>query len=164
MKGGKKMKWANILAGMVMGKKDKTSGNGIERLQIRRAGDGLDLSMKWLAERKTPENGRQYYSEKRRFNRYNDGQEVLCYPMTSFPVQAQVLDASLGGLRIKAKEMMELNTDVGVVLQFKGESAHFIVKVLWQAKREGDYEYGLEFSRADQGKNRQVLQYIANLK
>jgi hypothetical protein len=158
------MKWADILASMVMKKKETRTLSGIERINTRRNGEKLDLSMKWAVDRREKENDRRYYSEKRRFNRYDDGREIICFPMTALPIKAQVLDASLGGMRLKADEMIRVNTDVGVVLDIKGQSAHFLVQVLWEEKREDSYEYGVRFARMEHDNNQQVVQYIAQLK
>jgi hypothetical protein len=156
------MKWAGILANMVMRKKETKSPIGVEKVNTRRNEEALNLNMRWAVDRR--ESGRQYYSEKRRFHRYNDGQEVFCYPMTALPIKAQVLDASLGGMRIKANEMIRVNTDVGVVLHIKGQSAHFLVQVLWEEKREDSYEYGVRFARMEHDNNQQVIRYISDLK
>ncbi len=122
----------------------------------------LSMNYGWVYNRKNPAE-RFYYSEKRRFSRYNDGQEIFCYPMTSFPIKARVMDASLGGLRLMSQEMLRLDTDMGIVLYIKGSTAQFLVKVLWESKKQDSFEYGVEFVK-QQNNNQEVLQYISFLK
>jgi hypothetical protein len=122
----------------------------------------LSMNFDWIYHRKNP-GEKFYFIEKRRFQRFRDGQHIFCYPMTSFPIKGKVLDASLGGLRLKANEMLQRDTDIGVVLYFKGVATQFLVRVLWEAGEEGDYEYGVEFVK-QRNNSREVLQYISHLK
>jgi|GEM_PF-1531134 hypothetical protein len=107
---------------------------------------------------------RNYYSEKRRFGRLKDRRDIYCYPLSSLPVKAELMDASLGGLRIKAKEMIQINTNMGVAFYLKGELSSFLVKVLWESKSNEEYEYGLEFSKNEGKCNKYVVSYLNHLK
>lgn len=122
----------------------------------------LSMNYDWIFNRKNS-GERFYFTEKRRFQRYQDGQDVFCYPMTSFPIRARILDASIGGLKIKVNDILKINTDIGVVLYSRGKSNHFLVKVLWESEKDGAYEYGVEFVK-QKNDNREVLQYISCLK
>ncbi|MDQ7824599.1 MAG: PilZ domain-containing protein [Candidatus Eremiobacteraeota bacterium] len=106
----------------------------------------------------------RYFAEKRRFSRYAHCQEIFCYPMTSLPMRAMVLDASLGGLRLKTAENIEVNSNVGITLEIKGHMAQFLVKVLWESKSSDSYQYGVCFEKTEHNNNRELVNYIALLK
>jgi hypothetical protein len=160
-KGGKEMRWVNVIGKMMMTKESKAPEG--KPVSVRTNRSGFNIRMDWLVNQRDSDK-RSYYSEKRMFQRYADGREAVCYPMTSLPIKAMVLDASLGGLRIKSQGMLRISTDVGVVLNIKGKTAHFLVKILWEAERNGDFEYGLEFVKDRANNNRHVVEYIAQLK
>jgi hypothetical protein len=155
------MRWVNVIGKMIMAKDEKAPEG--KPVSLRTHKNGLNIKMDWLVNQKSSER-RSYYAEKRMFQRYADGREAVCYPMTSLPIKARVLDASLGGLRIKSKEMLGIYTDIGLVLNIRGRTAHFLVKVLWQAEGDSDFEYGLEFVKDRANNNRHVIEYIAQLK
>lgn len=140
------------------------AGNGpeIQRESALAYDQCLSLNFDWIYHRKNP-GEKFYFIEKRRFQRYRDGQHIFCYPMSSLPIKGKVLDASLGGLRLKANEMLQRDTDIGVVLYIKGVTTQFLVRILWEAGDEGDYEYGVEFVK-QRNNSRDVLQYISHLK
>ncbi len=103
---------------------------------------------------------RHYYSEKRRFQRLKDKREIFCYPLSSLPIKAELMDASLGGLRIKARNMIHINSSMGVAFFIKGELSSFLVKVLWESRNDEEFEYGLEFSKNEGKSNKYVSSYL----
>lgn len=124
--------------------------------------DMLSINVHWVVNRANEK--KNYYAEKRRFPRYGDGQPAFCYPLTSMPVKAEVIDAGLGGLRIRSEGMIRINTEMGIVLFFNGRTTHLLVKVLWENDKGGKFEYGLEYAKLMNNSNRDVVDYIANLK
>jgi len=128
--------------------------------------DLAGLSARYLLYNSIPDASqmRNYYSEKRRFNRLRDRREIYCYPLSSLPIKAELMDASLGGLRIKARNMIQINTSMGVAFYIKGELSSFLVKVLWESKSDEEFEYGLEFSKSEGMCNKFVANYLNYLK
>jgi len=154
--------WANLLKIIVKGKAGEDRAAG--RPSSSQANDDMESISSLIAEKRARHKNIGYFSEKRRFRRYRDGQKAICYTHMSHPIEIKVLDASLGGLRLKTDSMIRVESDIGILLNFKGESAHFMVKVLWEARDNGAYQYGVNFARFDQEKNTQVMQYLAGLK
>lgn len=153
------MKWYNVVGRMML-KKRHTTDNTM--LYIRGNDVKTDSSLKWNTSR-INRNGISFAIDNRKFERFNDGQEILCYPMTDLPVRANVLDASLGGLRLRTREMVKINTNIGLVLCVRGRTTSFVVKVLWESKKQENYEYGVEFSREHMKDNKKVIEYISTL-
>ncbi len=123
----------------------------------------LEIRGGWLVERRPHKRDSWYSREKRQSQRFLDGQRVCCYPVTSQPFEAQVIDASLSGLRIKADASLEIGSHTSLVLKFGKEIGQFYVKILWQGIRQGSYEYGVSFSTMDQKNNSPLRRYIAHL-
>lgn len=128
--------------------------------------DLTGMSARYLLYNSIPDvrHTRHYYSEKRRFNRLKDEREIYCYPLSSLPLKAELMDASLGGLRIKVRNMIKINTSMGVAFYIKGELSSFLVKVLWESKNDEEFEYGLEFSKSEGTCNKFVANYLNYLK
>lgn len=150
------MRWNNVVGKMVMKRRYGNSGGSM--LYVR--------SQDELANKKTSDanfSAAKKHSEQREFERYADGQVTSCYPIKSNPLKAQIVNASLGGLKLRTREMVRLNTDVGLVVFFRGKRANFVVKVLWEARKSYGYEYGVEFSRSYLMDNKAVIEYISSL-
>jgi hypothetical protein len=124
----------------------------------------LELRGGWLVEGRPQRSNSWYTDEKRSFRRYRDGQRVPCYSASSEFLNAQVIDASLGGLRIKTDALLAIDSCLSVVLKFGEEIGLFFVRILWQGKRQDSYEYGVQFSKMDQKRDSPLRRYIAHLK
>jgi len=102
--------------------------------------------------------------DRRKNTRYIDGRAIFCVPKAGFPFNAQVLDSSIGGLRIRTQQILETETVIGVIPNSRGASGQFLAKVMWQAKRNGINEYGVEFSQSDVNNMKKIGQFISPLK
>jgi hypothetical protein len=155
------MKWTQIV--MSWGKSMKRSGDPVEILHTGNSVGKLELQGGWLVERRPEKSKSWYTNEKRQARRYRDGQSTFCYPVNSHSFNAQIIDASLGGLRIKTDAVLAKNSHVSLILKFGDEIGQFFVKILWQLIGQGSCEYGVLFSKMDQKKNSPLRRYIAHL-
>lgn len=85
--------------------------------------------------------------DRRKNPRYRDGRTIFCIPKSGLPFNAMVLDSSLGGLRIKSRERLEVNSVIGIIPNCRGTADQFLAKVMWETKRRGLIEYGVQFKR-----------------
>lgn len=154
------MKWCDVVGRILIKKRLGKNGMNKNMLYIR----GYDISSSTsaintiLGREKKP-----VQRDRRKFRRFGDNQEIECYPMTEVPIKARIIDASLGGLRLKTRSMLRINTNLGLVLCIRGKAANFVVKVLWESKNEGNFEYGVKFSETYLYNNKQLIEYISTL-
>ncbi len=66
-------------------------------------------------------------------------------------------------MRIKTTETLQPNTFIGVIPNTKG-SEQYHVRVMWEAKRNGINQYGLEFKKASADDSNKIARFIAPLK
>jgi hypothetical protein len=156
------MMWEHILAGTLKANEENRVSSGIGIFHGGTGSGKLEFAGRYFAERRL-EKKRKAHQQKRRFQRYNDGQKALCYSSHRSFI-SQVVDAGLGGMRLKTDSVLTEDSPISLVIHFKGEMAHFFVKILWQADLQGSYEYGVQFSKMDRYKNSPLLRYIAHLK
>lgn len=101
---------------------------------------------------------------RRKSARYRDGRAIFCVPKSGLPFNAQVIDSSIGGLRIRTQQVLETETVIGVIPNSRGSSGQFLAKVMWQAQRKGINEYGVEFSQSGVNDMKKINQFISPLK
>ena len=126
-----------LMSGFKSEKRSNDSG------ELRHVGNGdgkIDLQGRWLVERRPLRSKSWYTSEKRHSRRYCDCQKVFCHPVGSHSFNAQVIDASLGGLRIKTDALLTIDSWLSLVLKIGEEIGLFFVKILWQGKRQDSYD------------------------
>lgn len=138
-------------------------GNGSAQTLERHTGwwaENVNLNINWIFKKEQKPASRN----KRKHDRYRVEKEVLFVSGNGLPHNAVIMDASMGGLRIKTREMVRLNTDVGVLLCINGRTAQFLVKIVWEANHNGTFEYGSEFVQSKVNDMSLVSRYVSRLK
>jgi hypothetical protein len=155
-----KMEWMNEIGSWIKGKIGEfCTSTGIDKLCEKRSGQGSFFSVN-----NAPSSKNTSGSDRRKSARYRDGRSIYCIPRQGLPFNAQVLDASVGGLRIRTTELLQPNTVIGVIPNSRGASDQYHVRVMWEAKRNGINQYGLEFRRANADDMNKITRYISPLK
>jgi len=123
----------------------------------------LEIQGGWLVERGPERPGQFYVKEKRKSRRFRDGQRVACHPAASHSFSALVIDAGLGGLRLRTETVLSRGTTISLVVKFGREITQFHVKVLRTTEKDDTFEYGTAFSGMDMKCSRPLHRYIRHL-
>ncbi|MDQ7825889.1 MAG: PilZ domain-containing protein [Candidatus Eremiobacteraeota bacterium] len=143
---------------------EKRGGNGAGPGPEGNEEGKLELRGGWLVRGRPKRSIPIHTREKRRSRRYPDGQRAICHPDGLSSFNAQVVDASPGGLRIRTEGALALESWVSIVLRFGGEMGLFFVKTVWRGEREGSHEYGVLFSKIDQNGKGPLGRYLTHLR
>jgi len=100
------------------------------------------------------------YSEKRRHPRWNVNADTFLYLSRRPPVQAQIIDMSLGGVRIEVREPLAVDSRAELALYSGGVVSKTMVQMKWGYRGKYGYVYGGEFMATDPSQKARIMQYI----
>jgi len=104
------------------------------------------------------------YREKRKFPRYGINEVTYLYPHNKPPIQVTLLDVGLGGVRMEAKEKLELDSKMGLVLYDRGIVVKVSISARWGNKGRLTYLYGAEFVELDAKTKAHINRYVGDMK
>ena len=88
-------------------------------------------------------------NEKRQFNRWGSGEEKAYIDVAGKKKEVEILDISIGGMRIITTYPIDKNREVTGEFKILPNIGSFFVKgkVVWVTKKENNFESGIQFDK-----------------
>ncbi len=122
----------------------------------------MNLIMKLFKRNRDTQETRQMVkqSEKRKHPRWSVNASTFLYLSRRPPVQAQIIDMSMGGVRIEVREPLPVDSRAELALYSGGVVSKTTVQMKWGYRGKFGYVYGGEFTAIDPNQKARIMQYI----